>query len=101
MTLINPDQILLKPVITEKSLVQQANSKYHFWVGLNATKNQISAAFKTVFGVEPLTVNTVQVKGKTKTDWKKRTPIQKSDRKRAIITIPKDKKIELLSLNTK
>lgn len=101
MTFNNPDQILLKPVITEKSLTQQANSKYHFWVGINASKNQIFAAFKTVFGVTPLAVNTIQLKGKKKAVGKNRILSKKSDRKRAIITLPKDTKIELLSLNTK
>lgn len=100
MTFNRPNEILLKPVVTEKSLIAQANGKYSFWVSVKATKNQIFAAFETVFGVKPLAVNTVLVKGKMKTDWKKRTPIQKSDRKRAIITVPKDTKIELLTLNT-
>ena len=100
MTHISPEKIILKPVITEKALVDQANSKFHFWVGLNATKGQVAVAFKTVFGVTPLAVNIYKVKGKVKTDWKKRTPIQKSDRKRAIIKVAKDTKIELLSLNT-
>ena len=101
MIFTNPDSILLKPIITEKSLIQQSVSKYHFWVSIHASKNQIFAAFKTVFGVTPLTINTSQSKGKVKNTGKKRTPNKRSDRKRAIITLPKDTKIELLSLNTK
>jgi large subunit ribosomal protein L23 len=93
---------ILKPIITEKALAsQETQDKYAFWVSSKATKGQIEASFKTVFGISPLAVNTVILKGKLKTDWKKRKPIKKSDRKKAIITVPKNTKIELLKLNTK
>ncbi len=94
--------IILKPIITEKILsVQQALDKYAFWVSPKATKNQIEATFKSVFGIAPLAVNTIILKGKTKTNWKTRQPIEKSNRKKAIITVAKGTKIELLKLNTK
>lgn len=93
--------IVLKPVFTEKTLVQQEKGKYAFWVKREATKGQIAASFEAVFGHKPSSINTVLVKGKTKTDWKKRLPIKKSDLKKAIITLDKSKKIELLNLNTK
>ena len=73
--LTNPEKIILGPVVTEKSLVNQEKGIYTFWVNLTATKNQINVAFQSVFGHKPLSVNTVRVKGKVKTDWKKRTPI--------------------------
>jgi large subunit ribosomal protein L23 len=94
--------IILKPIITEKVLAsQQALDKYAFWVNPKVNKNQIEATFKSVFGIKPLSINTVILKGKTKTNWKTRQPIAKSDRKKAIITVPKGTKIELLKLNTK
>ena len=94
--------IILKPIITEKVLAsQQALDKYAFWVSPKATKNQIEATFRSVFGINPLAINTIILKGKTKTNWKTRKPIEKSDRKKAIITVPKGTKIELLKLNTK
>ncbi len=93
--------LVLKPIFTEKSLSQQENGKYSFWVKREATKGQIESSFESVFGIKALFVNTVLVKGKTKTDWKKRLPIKKSDLKKAIITVDKDKKIELLKLNLK
>ena len=93
---------VLKPIITEKALAaQQTQDKYAFWVSPQATKGQIEVSFKTVFGIAPLLVNTVILKGKTKTNWKTRKPVQKSDRKKAIITVAKGTKIELLKLNTK
>jgi len=94
--------INLKPIITEKSLAsQEVSSKYSFWVDTGVNKNQIAIAFQTVFGIKPLSINTVITKGKLKTDWKNRKPIQKSDKKKAIITLPKGTKIELLKLKTK
>ncbi len=94
--------IILKPIITEKVLAsQQTLDKYAFWVSPKATKNQIEATFKSVFGITPLSINTIILKGKTKTNWKTRQPIEKSNRKKAIITVTKGTKIELLKLNTK
>lgn len=93
---------ILKPIITEKSIsAQQNQDKYAFWVSTDTTKNQIATTFKTVYGIKPLLINTIILKGKTKTNWKTRQPINKSDRKKAIITVPKGTKIELLKLNTK
>lgn len=93
--------IVLKPVFTEKTLLSQENGKYTFWVKKDATKGQIESSFESVFGTKPLSINTVVVKGKNKTDWKKRLPIKKSDLKKAIITVDKNTKLELLKLNTK
>jgi large subunit ribosomal protein L23 len=94
--------IILKPIITEKSLaIQQAQDKYAFWVPTCATKNQIKSSFKAVFGIKPLKINTTIIKGKTNTNWKTKHSIKKSDRKKAVIAVPKGTKIELLKLNTK
>jgi large subunit ribosomal protein L23 len=93
--------IVLKPIFTEKTLSQQEQGKHAFWVRKDATKGQIRDSFESVFGIKPMNINTIIVKGKVKTDWKKRLPIKKSDIKKAIITIDKNKKIELLKINTK
>ena len=92
----------LKPIVTEKALsAQQTQDKYAFWVSPSATKTQIEVAFKSVFNIIFLSINTVIFKGKTKTNWQIRAYIKKSDRKKAIISVPKGTKIELLKLNTK
>jgi large subunit ribosomal protein L23 len=101
MNSISSQHIILKPIITEKALIEQSKGKYSFWVGKKSNKNQIEQAFEMVFGVKPLAVNTIIIKGKMKTDWKKRKPIKKSDQKKAIITVAKDQKIELLTINNK
>jgi large subunit ribosomal protein L23 len=96
-----PDNIILGPIVTEKTLAAQSVGEYYFWVNPTSNKNQIAAVFKAVFAVDPISVRTIRTKGKVKTDWKKRLPFQKSDRKKAIVKVAKDKKIEILSLNTK
>lgn len=96
--LTNPEKIIFGPILTEKSLANQAKGVYSFWVNPTANKHQINAAFQSVFNIKPLSVNTLKSKGKVKTDWKKKTPIKKPDRKKAIFTLGKDQKIELLNL---
>ena len=94
--------IILKPIITEKALAaQQLQDKYAFWVAPQVSKNQIAVSFQTVFGVKTISIQTLTLKGKFKTNWKTRKTAQKSDRKKAIITLPKGTKLELLKLNTK
>lgn len=93
--------IIIGPVVTEKSLALQEKGYFSFWVRKSASKSQISQSFITVFGHKPLSVRTIALGGKIKTDWKKRLPHQLSDRKKAIIFIGKDNKIDLIKLNQK
>jgi len=87
-----------KPLISEKAIYTQSLGKYTFVVDVDANKDQIAKEFKDVFGITALAVNTVKIKGKVKTNWKSRRPINKSDFKKAIITVGKDKKIDILTL---
>ena len=73
--------ILVKPIVTEKSMAQIEDRKYTFRVALNATKIEIKQAVEQVFkGVKVENVTTMRVLGKTKRmgahqgkrpDWKK------------------------------
>jgi len=87
-----------KPLISEKAIYTQSLGKYTFVVDSNASKDQIAKEFKEVFGITVLSVNTIKIKGKVKTNWKNRRPINKPDVKKAIITVGLDKKIDLLTL---
>lgn len=97
----NPEKIILGPIVTEKSILSREKGIFSFWVTLASTKGQIAGAFEAVFGIKPVSVRTIRVTGKQKTDWKKRTPIQKPDRKKALVVVAKDQKIESLTLNQK
>ena len=72
--------IILKPVITEKSMDGIANKRYTFKVAVNATKPEIAKAVEELFGVKVAKVNTINMKKKPKrmgyhfgytADWKK------------------------------
>ncbi|AEG73763.1 ribosomal protein L23 [Mycoplasma haemofelis str. Langford 1] len=56
--------VILKPKITEKVQTMRAlpNPKLSFYVNLNASKHQIAAAFESMFGVKPKSVNIINGK---------------------------------------
>ena len=72
--------IVIKPVITEKSMDGIADKKYTFKVAKDATKPEIASAVEKLFGVEVKSVNTIIMKKKPKrrgvtegytSEWKK------------------------------
>ncbi len=74
------EDIIVKPIVTEKSNEDIANGKYVFKVNKKATKIDIKNAVEKLFNVKVLDVNTINVKGKMKrvgryegktSDWKK------------------------------
>ena len=75
-----PEDIILRPFITEKTNLDVAAGKYTFIVNVNATKTEIRQAAEKLFQVKVLAVNTVNYEGKVKrmgahvgprADWKK------------------------------
>ena len=80
-----PEEIIIAPVVTEKSNDLLQEGKYTFKVNRNATKVEIAKAVEKLFEVKVLKVNTVSVKGK-----KRRVGYHQgktSDWKKAIVTI--------------
>jgi large subunit ribosomal protein L23 len=63
----DPYQIIIEPIVTEKSSGLMAGSVYVFKVLKEATKTQIKNALKQAFGVDAKSVNTTKVRGKVKT----------------------------------
>ena len=89
---MRPEDIIIAPVITEKSNEAIAEGKYTFKVNKKSTKVDIANAVEKLFEVKVLNVNTVTVKGKTKRVG--RYEGNTSDCKKAIVTIdtnPEDK----------
>ena len=58
--------IIVRPIITEKSMDGLAERKYTFEVAKNANKIEVKKAVETLFGVKVAKVNTISVKGKKK-----------------------------------
>ena len=79
------EEILISPIITEKSSMLQESNKYVFKVHKNSNKSQFKNAVEEVFDVTVESVNVIKVKGKNKTYGRNRvlTPTWK----KAMITL--------------
>ena len=85
--------IVLAPHITEKSTMLSETNAVVFRVASKATKPEIKAAIEALFNVKVTNVNTIVSKGKTKR-WKGK-PYQRSDVKKAIITLAEGNSIDV------
>jgi large subunit ribosomal protein L23 len=86
----DPRDVLLAPVISEKSYGLLEENKYTFVVAPHANKTEIKIAVEKVFGVQVVSVNTLNRQGKrkrTRTGYGKR-----KNTKRAIVTLTADSK---------
>ncbi len=63
---LTPHDIIIKPILTEKSSDNIASGKYAFEVDKNATKTQIKDAVEKLFDVKVISVNTANFEGKMK-----------------------------------
>ena len=89
----DPRDVLLKPVVSEKSYALLDEGKYTFVVAPGANKTQIKQAVEAVFSVKVEAVNTINRQGKrkrSKTGFGKR-----KDTKRAIVTLAEGNRIDI------
>lgn len=91
----SPYDIIISPVISERSMELNDERKYVFKVDKRANKSEIKEAIETIFeGVKVQKVNTMNMLGKTTRFG--RTQGKRSDWKKAIVTLKEDSKtIEL------
>lgn len=85
--------ILIRPIVTEKSTALMEQGKYTFRVPLAATKSQIRQAVEQIFKVKVQAVNTMRYEGKLKRMG--RTQGRRSDWKKAVVTLKPGEAIEL------
>ena len=85
--------VILSPVITEKSTLLTEANQVVFRVTLDATKPAIAAAVAGLFKVKVKAVNTITVKGKKKLARGK--PYTRSDFKKAIVTLEEGQQIDI------
>ena len=86
----DPRDVVLAPVVSEKSYGLLEEQKYTFLVHPDSNKTEIKIAVEKIFGVKVLSVNTINRQGKrkrTRTGYGKR-----KDTKRAIVTLSSDSK---------
>jgi large subunit ribosomal protein L23 len=82
--------IVIRPIITEKSMTGIPLKKYTFRVAKDANKIEIAQAVETLFGVKVSKVNTISVRGRMKRYGK--FSGYTSDWKKAVVTLKEDSK---------
>ncbi len=90
----NVHDILIRPVISEKSIAQTERNNYTFAVARDANKFQIKAAVEAEFKVDVLDVRVISVRPKEKRRGR-RTPGTVPGWRKAVVTIGPGQKIEL------
>ena len=94
-TLADPRDIILRPVVSEKSYALLDQGVYVFVVHPDANRTQIRQAVESIFGVRVGKVNTLNRKGKRKRNRRQATFGKRADTKRAIVTLLGDDRIDL------
>jgi large subunit ribosomal protein L23 len=91
---MQPEQIIIGPVVTEKAVGQRLASRYVFKVHLDATKTSIAQAVSRLFKVRVRAVNTSQVRSKRRILG--RSIGRTAQWKKAYVTLEQGQKIEEL-----
>jgi len=87
--------VIIKPVVSEKSYALLDNGVYTFLVNPDANKIEIRNAVESLFGVRVHKVNTLNRPGKRKRNRRSFTFGKKPDTKRAVVTLVAGDRIEL------
>ncbi|MBO0714158.1 MAG: 50S ribosomal protein L23 [Acidimicrobiales bacterium] len=89
-------QIIIRPVLTEKSYGLLDEGVYTFIVHPDASKIEVRQAVEEVFGVRVRQVNTLRRKGKTQRNRRTGARGHRPDTKRAVVSLVSGDRIELL-----
>lgn len=92
------DQILKRPIITEKSLAEAALGNYTFEVDGRARKSEIAQAVELVFGVHVKGVRTVNLKGKKRHFGPRRRIATTPSVTKAVVQLAPGEKIDLFAV---
>lgn len=90
--------VILSPLITEKSMADASNSKFTFKVFKSANKNEIKKAIEKNFSVNVIGISTSILKGKKIRVGARRAEKKVDSWKKAIVTVKKGQKIGLFEL---
>lgn len=91
----DPRDVILAPIVSEKSYALLDSNVYTFKVHPDASKPEIADAVKSIFNVKVVKVNTLNRKGKRKRNRKTGGYGQRADTKRALVTLAEGDRIEL------
>ena len=93
--LSNPRDVIIRPIVSEKSYANIDANVYTFEVAGGANKIQIRQAVEEIFGVTVLNVNTLNRAGKRKRNRRTGTWGKRTDQKRAIVSLAAGDSIEI------
>lgn len=88
-------QIILRPIISEKTTLMSEHTQHAFEVSLDASKPEIKAAVEGIFKVKVKAINTVRLQGKTKRF--KGVIGKRSDRKKAYVTLEAGSTLDVMA----
>jgi large subunit ribosomal protein L23 len=91
----DPRDVIIKPVVSEKSYALLDRGAYTFVVHPDANKVEIRQAVESIFNVRVLKVNTLNRPGKRKRNRRSFTFGKRADTKRAVVTLAGDDRIDL------
>ena len=89
----SPRDVIIRPVVSEKSYAGLEANKYTFLVHPEASKTEIKEAIQKIWNVHVLNVNTLKRKGKVKRQ--RYVEGKRADQKRAIVTLAEGDQIEI------
>jgi large subunit ribosomal protein L23 len=84
--------VIVRPIVTEKSTAAAEQNKVTFKISPTATKKHVKAAVEAIFKVEVVKVNTINVEGKVKRF--RGRPGQRSDTRKAVVTLAAGQSID-------
>jgi large subunit ribosomal protein L23 len=89
----SPRDVIIRPVVSEKSYAGIEQNSYTFMVDRRANKTEIKEAVQSIWGVRVTSVNTLNRAGKVKRrGW---TKGKRPDQKRAIVTLAEGDSIQI------
>jgi large subunit ribosomal protein L23 len=94
----DPRDIIISPVVSEKSYAAAQNKQYSFFIDERVDKSEIKKAIEKIFNVKVLKVSTMNVKAKPKRLG--RSVGKSSKKKKAIVTLSKKDKIDFFESAT-
>jgi large subunit ribosomal protein L23 len=91
----DPRDIIIRPVVSEKSYAAYDENIYTFLVAPNANKIEIKQAIQAIFGVTVTNVNTLTRRGKRKRNRRTGEYGKRADQKRAVVSLADGDRIEI------
>jgi large subunit ribosomal protein L23 len=85
--------VIIGPIISEKSMTDASHGKYTFKVAVNAGKADVKKAVEEKYKVEAVKISTITIKGRSVRAGAKRLEISRSPFKKAIVTVKPGQKI--------